>query len=274
MDKTYQFKDLIEIIPFVPKALSRMPKWDVYGDGLIEYVADRGGVWLYKHGSGFDDRGDRKLTWLSRSELSERRIEGFGIVYGMKDGTPLLPLPFTAKEFMTFNARTAGMITRVNQHGERTGKWIEAIRKRNNDATDLAAVILYGDLPMPPEVSAPIESASAPSAATLVAVVPTENHEAIKTRSLWRLKEPGNLPRYGKAVYEYLKSEFEKGKDRRPRASDLVDKWGRNPVHPIISVDDGLVSYEDRNGIVVQISNTPARTLDAIRRVIARMTAT
>lgn len=146
MDKTYRFKDLIELVPFASKG--RSLTWDVFGDGLIEYVSDRDGVWLCKHGRGLNEGAGTGLVGLAQDEVAERNIEGVGVVYGMKDGTPLLPLPyFTAHELIIFNSRTAGMITRCNERGENESEWLAELGQMNPDAEELAQVILYGYLP-------------------------------------------------------------------------------------------------------------------------------
>lgn len=89
----------------------------------------------------------------------------------------------------------------------------------------------------------------------------------------WFLAEPESFRGYSEALYEHLKSAHNSRVPRRPRASDIVDKWTRTPIFPVTSVDDGIVSYENANGIVVKISTTRAKTLDAIRKAIGRMTS-
>jgi hypothetical protein len=204
VDKTYRFKDLIELVPFASKG--RSLTWDVFGDGLIEYVSDRDGVWLCKHGRGLNEGAGTGLVGLAHDDVAERNIEGVGVVYGMKDGTPLLPLPyFTAHELMIFNSRTAGMITRCNERGENESEWLAELGQMNPDAEELAQVILYGYLPG----NAELYSAKAPPAAgaasaepetqskplpTDAGTVPLQKQRAQEIKILQLLKEKGHDP--------------------------------------------------------------------------------
>lgn len=162
MDFEYQFKDLIELIPFEPSKPPLLGIWNCYGDGLLRYAANQEGLWLCKQGRGFNELTDSRLTGLSKQDIAEKTIEGFGIVYGTKDGAPLLPIPFTAHELFIFNAINRGLITQINERGEFEQKWIADLAERNIDAADLAATILYGDLPMDadiyPSMPAPVET--------------------------------------------------------------------------------------------------------------------
>lgn len=90
----------------------------------------------------------------------------------------------------------------------------------------------------------------------------------------WQLKksESDNFRGYIAALRKSLQVALDKGKARPPRPADIVDEWARKPVHPVTSVDDGLVSYENGNGQVVQISKTRKGTLDALRKSISRHT--
>ena len=90
---------------------------------------------------------------------------------------------------------------------------------------------------------------------------------------VWGLRDkPAKLPGYSEALWAYLVSAHSTGKPRRPRASDIVDMWKREPIFPVTSVDDGIVSYDNANGVVVTISKTRKGNLDAIRKAIGRMT--
>lgn len=86
----------------------------------------------------------------------------------------------------------------------------------------------------------------------------------------WTLRKP-KFSKYNEAVYEYLQTAFGKNKLERPTALDLVAEWRRKPTHPIIGVEDGLVTYENARGTAVTISGTQENTLKAIAAVIKRM---
>ncbi len=148
MDNIYQLKDLAELIPLEPLSSPMLAIWDCYGDRLIRFVANQEGLWLCKQGRGFDERTDGEFTGLSARDIAEKKIEGFGTVYSTKAGAPILPIPFTAHELLIFNAQLGGLITEINKRGEFEREWIAELRERNADAADLAATILYGDLPM------------------------------------------------------------------------------------------------------------------------------
>lgn len=154
MQQTYKFKDLAELIPFEPTEPPLLGIWDCYGGRLIRYVVNQDGLWLCKQGRGFDERTDGRLTGLSKHDIAEKQIEGFGTVYGTKDGKPLLPTPFTAHELLIFNARHGSLISQINEQisGEFEREWLAELTERNPDAADLAATILYGDLPMDAEI--------------------------------------------------------------------------------------------------------------------------
>ncbi|MCP5281151.1 MAG: hypothetical protein H6930_06125 [Rhodoferax sp.] len=87
----------------------------------------------------------------------------------------------------------------------------------------------------------------------------------------WQIVPPKKYQNYGEALHKFLIDAHAAGKPL-PRPSDVYDAWRRKAVEPVTEADEGLVYYQNHKGVVVPISDTAEKTIDALRASISRMT--
>ena len=145
MAKTYSLEALWPLLKF---RKPEPPLLAIAESGSVNYVANTVGIWLVADLKGLTDQETQALTGLHPAKLGSKKIEGVnGYAYGMHDGTPLLPLPFTAAELTAFEERTPGVISENIMRGDETDVWITNLKKDNPDAAELARGIYGGQWP-------------------------------------------------------------------------------------------------------------------------------
>lgn len=149
MVKTYQLKALWPLLQFETAAAPLLATLDAYGGGLVKYAVSQDGFWLFSQSQPFSASESEGLTGFHPADLVPKRIDGVdGYFYGMQDGAPLLPLPFTAAQLIEFDRRTAGLVVASIERGNDTEGWIAELGKNNPDAAELARGIHGGKWPV------------------------------------------------------------------------------------------------------------------------------
>lgn len=149
MAKTYQLKALWPLLQFETAAAPLLATLDAYGGGLVKYAVNQDGFWLFSQSQPFSTHESEGLTGFHPADLAPKRIDGVdGYFYGMQDGAPLLPLPFTAAQLIEFDRRTAGLVVASIERGNDTEGWIAELGKNNPDAAELARGVHDGKWPV------------------------------------------------------------------------------------------------------------------------------
>lgn len=250
MAKTYSLEALWPLLKF---RKPEPPLLAIAESGSVNYVANTVGIWLVADLKGLIDQEIQALTGLHPAKLGSKKIEGVnGYVYGMHEGTPLLPLPFTAAELIAFEKRTPGVISEHIARGDETDVWIDDLEKENPDAAELARGIHYGEWPL-----------------NLTDIADTNEQGVVKEnlcdKLSWPLTKPNRFQGYRKPLYDHLKAAHIAGKTR-PTARDVLDDWKLNRPADVAEVSNDGLKYYDTRG------NTKAADLAAIRKSIERLT--
>jgi hypothetical protein len=251
MAKTYALEALWPLLGF---RKPEPPLHAIAESGSISYVANAIGIWLVADLKGLTDQETQALTGLHPANLVSVQIEGVnGYAYGMLDGTPLLPLPFTAAELLRFEERTPEVISEHINRGDDTDAWIADLEKDNPDAAELARGIYGGQWPSDlADIAAPNEEGLA--------------KEKARDQPSWSLNMPKRFQGYGKPLYDNLKAAHVAGKTR-PTARNVLDDWKLNRPADVAEVSNDGLKYYDASG------NTKPADLAALRKAIERMTA-
>jgi len=111
---------------------------------IVTYIVVGEGIWLLAEPLDACQEDEfEAMTGFHQSNL--RKLQKHGLaeyVYGMRDGSPLMPIPFTVRQLLDFNDRTMLVSERIAR-GEDTLAWIEEdLRSKNSDAAELARAIL------------------------------------------------------------------------------------------------------------------------------------
>ena len=115
------------------------------GDDHVLYLADDKGLWL-RVPDNILSMEFEAITGFRLNELALKVVGGIG-VYALKDGTPLLPFPFTAAQLLELDKRTGGVFSERIYCGDETDGLIEEIAQHSPGAAELARAMVYGELP-------------------------------------------------------------------------------------------------------------------------------
>lgn len=182
MTKTYGLKAIRALLPMAREAPPLLASYDPFGDGteswIVRYIVDSIGFWLQvndQYGCGgvnkspLSIREIEGMTGLNQDDLEATSLDGVGARWGLPGGAPLLPLPFTAKQFLDFDARCNGLFSGAMERPvwqplpeselenaadlEPEGRNFEAERiaeleTTNPEAAELAKIILSGVAPV------------------------------------------------------------------------------------------------------------------------------
>ncbi|OIN90407.1 MAG: hypothetical protein AUJ20_14745 [Comamonadaceae bacterium CG1_02_60_18] len=149
MAKTYQLKALWPLLAFETAPAPLLATLDAYGGELVKYAVTQDGFWLFSQSQPFDANESEGLTGFHPADLAPKQIDGVeGYFYGLQNGTPLLPLPFTAAQLIEFDKRTARLVAGNIERGSETDGWITDLAKENPDAAELARAIHAGKWPV------------------------------------------------------------------------------------------------------------------------------
>jgi len=176
MVKTYTLKNLWSLLPFKSEEGPLLATLDLYGDGLVKYAVTQDGIWLVSQSKSFSTHEYESLTGAHPTDRVLKQIDGAeGYFYGMQGGLPLLPFPFTARQFKEFDERAGGIFSSVMDKGgypalsddeikselekgpppedsevwspegrDFNEEWLTELKKANPDAEELARAILSG----------------------------------------------------------------------------------------------------------------------------------
>jgi hypothetical protein len=187
MPKTYTLKALWPLIPMARQKPPLQAILDPLDDGtglwIVRYVADEHGFWLQVNdeyagaevpGQTLSRQGIIGLTGFDVDDLEAKQIDGVkDYFYAMQGGAPLLPIPFTARQFRKFDERAGGIFSSAMCRGglspkdlmnkraigpppsdsavwspeewrDFTAEWLTELKKTNPDAEELAHAILSG----------------------------------------------------------------------------------------------------------------------------------
>lgn len=252
MTKTYGLKALRALIPMATEAPPLLASYDPFGNGtqpwIVRYIVDSKGFWLQlndQYGqvggskSPLEPHETEGLTGFNRDDLEASSLDGVGYRWGLPGGAPLLPLQFTAKQFLDFNTRCnnlfAGAMERPAKFRKLSAKevnkvfdmgppvkdsaawepkkrdlkaeWIAELQKTNQEAAELARVILDGVFPM----NAGLDSAKA--CAAVAATAASEEPEP----------QPQSLPTTGAIQPAALNAQL-KAPYTAPPAADTASR--------------------------------------------------
>lgn len=149
--KTYNVEALLAILSdHAIAAHEEAYTWHVDSDPgaepLVRYLIDENGVWL-SFLDGLTEREVKGLTGYETSQLKKLGLTQSGErVWGLKDGSALLPLPFTLAQLQQFEENSGGMCAERIWCGEETDALIESLAERNPDAAEIARALVSGQL--------------------------------------------------------------------------------------------------------------------------------
>lgn len=182
MTKTYGLKAIRALIPMAAEASPLLASYTPFGDDaepwIARYIVGSKGFWLQKndrYGHGYGNQpppstGEvEAMTGLNPDDLEAISLDGVGYCWGLPGGSPLLPLPFTAKQFIDFDTRSGKLFSgamerpvwqplpeseceNATDDSEPEGRdfqaeWIAELEATNPDAAELARIILSGVVP-------------------------------------------------------------------------------------------------------------------------------
>jgi hypothetical protein len=232
---TYQLADLEPILPLTNCGNQTfLGKAEACGE-LVEFWATEAGLWLYIPEDMKDDF--KVTTGFERTEL-ERKLIGGVQIYALRDGSPVLPLPFTAAQLRDLDGRTGGVFTERIVCGSDTEGAIDDLSRRNRKTAELARAVLFGV--MPPKVRSQAEPQGYPkvldklpisgaSMVTPVSQAGTVEAAPTKYAQVWSLKTSiARAPGYRWPLYQILKAAHIAGQPC-PKARNVLDAWAVNP---------------------------------------------
>lgn len=187
MTKTYRLNAIRPLMPMAREALPLLASFYPLGgeptSWLIRYIVDSEGFWLQvndEYGSNNSPLSFHEfegMTCFTQDDLEHSQLEGQGYRWGLLGGKPILPLPFTAGQFLEFDNITGGA---GRGSFPLSVEDLTKLEQVNPDAAELARIILSGVVPTT-EVAPEQNSASpAPESDD-----PPESVDRIK-RQTWR----------------------------------------------------------------------------------------
>ena len=170
MAKTYRLKSLWPLLSFEVAAPPLRATLDAYGGGLVKYAIDQDGLWLFSPTQPLAVHESEALTGFHLADMMPKKIGGLdSYFYGMEEGSPLLPIPFTADQLAGFETRTAGLIAGCIERGIDTDEWIAGLESTNPDAAELAIFIRHGIFPQDSDTDTDMIQSAIVAAGALVA---------------------------------------------------------------------------------------------------------
>ena len=235
MDTTYTKLDLGYLID---------SDWSAIED---YFRIDDSGIWLLEESAP-------ELRWLTQDER-----DLFMIHPDANPNFPVLPFPFTMKQFLKFADLPATELHDSYLFADDTVDVvaIERLERMYAPSGALARALMFGELPKLAQLKKIQGEAASAYAAPVMTV-------GVSGGVNWTLKKPQRFQGYSKPLYDLLKAAHIAGQPS-PKAREVLDKWKGNPPPDVATVTDNGLKYYDAKG------NTKPADLDAIRKAIDRM---
>jgi hypothetical protein len=172
--KAYRLNAIRPLLPLASEDLPLLASFYPLTDGvepwLIRYVVNTEGFWLQANdqlGSNHPPLSFHEfegMTGFTKDELEPGKLEGMGYRWGLPGGKPILPLPFTAKQFLEFANRLGDVARGVMPlNTDDAAQFVTELAQRNPDAAELAQIILSGVAPTDAATPAPVVDAVEPA---------------------------------------------------------------------------------------------------------------
>lgn len=127
-------------------------------DDLFAYLIDDKGAWL-----SFQDglsESELRMTGYSSWELKKREVTSSGVcIWGLQNGAPLLPIPFTLAQLLEFEERAGRTLTARHQCGDEIELHIQELMKRNPNAAEIVRALVLNKMPETELSAEPVSTA-------------------------------------------------------------------------------------------------------------------